>query len=94
MIANAWARIQNTSGATASSFGTLASINGVAGPWDDAGPILNNYFDNLQAAYATLVPGLTEGQTIPIRTLVFSSPALSADPDNEATINGVVLWLR
>jgi hypothetical protein len=94
VIATAWARIQNTSGAVASSYGTLASINGVAGPWDDDRAIPINYFGNLQATYATLVTGLTEGETVPIRTRVFSSPALSADPDNEATINGVVLWLR
>lgn len=94
VIATAWARIQNTSGAVASSYGTLASINGVAGPWDDDRAIPINYFGNLQATYATLVSGLTEGETIPILTRVFSSPALSADPDNEATINGVVLWLR
>ncbi|HZK60056.1 MAG TPA: hypothetical protein VFC59_09380 [Cryobacterium sp.] len=94
VIATAWARIKNTSGATASSFGTLASINGVSGPWDDDGAIPNNNFANLEATYATLVTGLTEGVNVPILTRVFSSPALSADADNEATINGVVLWLR
>ena len=69
-------------------------INGVSGPWDDDGAIPNNNFANLEATYATLVTGLTEGVNVPILTRVFSSPALSADADNEATINGVVLWLR
>lgn len=92
VIANAWARIQNTSGGTA-GFGALAQINGVSGPWDDQSTPVSQ-FGNLQATFATLVSGLTEGETIPIRTRVFSSPALSADPDNEATINGVVMWLR
>ena len=93
VIANAWARIKNTSGATASSFGCLAQIDGASGPWDDDRAIPDNLFGNLQATYATLVSGLTDGETIAIRTRVFSSPALSADADNQATINGVVLWL-
>ena len=91
VIATAWARIKNTSGGTA-GLGVLAWIN-ASGPWDDQSTPVSQ-FGNLQATYTTLVSGLTEGETVPIRTQVFCSPALSADPDNEATINGVVLWLR
>jgi len=90
--ATAHVRILNNSGGDA-SYALAASIDGTAGPVITDTPADGQY-GNAAVTYSTLLTGLTEGGTFTVATRCYSSPALTADAGNEATANGIVLWLR
>lgn len=92
IFATAHARVLNNSGGGAVVWLT-GKVNGVFG--DAVFQSLAAGVVGVPTVSATgLVTGLTDGATFVVETVLFSSPALTADAGNTAKIRGIVIWFR
>lgn len=94
VIANSGLTLTNTTGLSARSFIARTIINTSTGFQVRVTNLDATYIATTGSNHTALVTGLTTGATFIVGTQSFTNAAWTGDPNNQAGINGVVLWLR
>lgn len=94
VIANGGMTLTNTTGLAARSFVARTVIGSSTGFQVRVSNIDVSMIASTGANHTALISGLTEGATFTVGTQVFTNAAWPGDSNNQAGVNGVVLWLR